>query len=146
MSNQPSVGLLPANPSATAQSVQSYSNIFLCRTGTNVYQLKSSQSRDKANKANKANKIGATASSTSLTGNGSVPTTCFSAPVTLRFVSNGIFYVYQFTLLANADMPSLSNPTKSLPIVGSNILAGLEVGDCIPLTTATAIITGCLLG
>ena len=140
MSNQPSVGLLPANPSATAQSVQSYSNIFLCRTDGEVYQLKSSQTR---------NKVGATSStgsSTTRTGNGSVQTTCFSTPVTLRFVSNGVFYVYQFTLLANPDMPSLSNPTKSLPVVGSNILESLEVGDCIPLTSATAIITGCLLG
>lgn len=134
MSNQPSVGLLPANPSATAQSVQSYSNIFLCRTGTDVYQLRRTPTGDTG------------AMTATRDGNGSVQTTCFSTPVTLRFVSNGVFYVYQFTLLANPDMPSLSNPTKSLPVVGSNILMGLEVGGCIPLTSATAIITGCLLG
>ena len=133
--NQPSVGLLPANPQPTASSVQFFSQIWLCRLSETTYQLR--KEREKAPMA------------TALTGNHSnSETTCFSRPVTLEFNQAGTHYIYRFTLRAAPGSPTLVGPTQLQPegVGTTNLLKDLSVEDCLSLTNVRGVVTSCLLG
>lgn len=144
--NQPSVGLLPANPQPTAASVQFFAAIHLCRLSDNTYQLER-QKREEGTENIDTPKAPGGAALTGNTGDGQVVTTCFSRPVTLQFDYGGTDYEYRFTLNADPTSPTLVGPVQLMPTEAvEDPVASLEIGSCLDLTGVRAVVTACLLG